>query len=218
MEPWLQLLQQQKAIAVIRCSSYHLAHNMAQAVAMAGMKLIEITWNSERPGDLIAQLRSELPQCTIGTGTVLNSRQLHDAIAAGAEFVFAPHFDPPLLKIAQSRYEVPFIPGVLTPSEIVNAWQQGARAVKVFPIKSLGGAEYLRCLQSPLGHIPLIPTGGITVDNALTMINSGAIAVGISSNLFPPQAIASQDWSSITHRAQVLLHTLQTPKSEKIPK
>ncbi|MEM7758227.1 MAG: bifunctional 4-hydroxy-2-oxoglutarate aldolase/2-dehydro-3-deoxy-phosphogluconate aldolase [Cyanobacteria bacterium P01_A01_bin.40] len=218
MEPWLQLLQQQKAIAIIRCSNYHLAHNMAQAVAMAGMKLIEITWNSERPGDLIAQLRLELPQCTIGTGTVLNSRQLHDAIAAGAEFVFAPHFDPALLKIAQSRYEVPFIPGVFTPSEIVNAWQQGARAVKVFPIKSLGGAEYLQCLQSPLGHIPLIPTGGITIDNALTMINSGAIAVGISSNLFPPQAIASQDWSSITHRAQVLLHTLQTPKSEKIPK
>ncbi|MEM8721602.1 MAG: bifunctional 4-hydroxy-2-oxoglutarate aldolase/2-dehydro-3-deoxy-phosphogluconate aldolase [Cyanobacteria bacterium P01_G01_bin.39] len=209
MESWLKLLHQQRAIAVIRYSDYNLGYKMAQAVAAAGMNLIEITWNSDRPGKLITQLRTELPHCTIGTGTILTAQQLQESVVAGAEFIFAPHFDPVLLEIAQSRYQVPFIPGVFTPSEIVNAWQQGAKVVKVFPIKSLGGAEYIRCLQSPLGHIHLIPTGGITIDNAPQMINSGAIAVGISSNLFPQQAIASQDWSSITNRAKVLLQKLQ---------
>ena len=205
MESWLKLLHQQRAIAVIRYSDYKLGYKMAQAVAAAGMNLIEITWNSDRPGKLITQLRTELPHCTIG----LTAQQLQESVVAGAEFVFAPHFDPVLLEIAQSRYQVPFIPGVFTPSEIVNAWQQGAKVVKVFPIKSLGGAEYIRCLQSPLSYIPLIPTGGITIDNASQMIDSGAIAVGISSNLFPQQAIANQDWLSITARAKTLLHKLQ---------
>lgn len=208
LESWLQILHQQKAIAVIRCSDYHLAYQMAQAVAAGGIKLIEITWNSERPGDLIAQLRAELPQCMIGTGTILNSSQLSQAVTAGAQFAFAPHFAPDLLEIAHSRYQIPFIPGVFTPSEIVNAWQQGAKVVKVFPIKSLGGAEYLKCLQNPLGHIPLIPTGGITLENAPEMIKAGAIAVGISSNLFPQQAIANHDWSSISARAKILLSQL----------
>ncbi|MGB5632541.1 MAG: bifunctional 4-hydroxy-2-oxoglutarate aldolase/2-dehydro-3-deoxy-phosphogluconate aldolase [Waterburya sp.] len=210
MEAWLKLLHQHKAIAVIRCSDYDLACKMAQAVAAGGMNLIEITWNSDRPGDLISKLRSQLPHCTIGTGTIIDSRQLKEAANAGAQFAFAPHFDPILLEISQSRYQIPFVPGVFTPSEAVNAWQQGAKVVKVFPIKSLGGAEYIKCLQGPLSHIPLIPTGGITLENAQSMISSGAIAVGISSNLFPQNAIANQDWPSITARTKILLDKLQS--------
>lgn len=199
-ESWLQLLHQHRAIAVIRCPDFDLALKMAQAVAAGGMNLIEITWNSDRPEDLIAQLRGELPHCTIGAGTILTSGQLHNAVAAGAQFAFAPNFNPELLEIAHYRYKIPFVPGVLTPSEIIQACKQGAQAVKIFPIKSLGGAEYIKCLQSPLGDIPLIPTGGITIDNAPQMISSGAIAVGISSNLFPLQAIANGDWSGISAR------------------
>jgi len=208
MKPWLQLLHQHKAIAIIRCSNHNLAYRMALAVAAGGMNLIEITWNSDRPGELISQLRSDLPHCTIGVGTILDSHQLQESVIAGAQFAFAPHFDGTLLEIAQSRYEIPFVPGVFTPSEAVHAWQRGAKVVKVFPIKSLGGAEYLKCLQGPLGNIPLIPTGGITLENAATMINSGAIAVGISSNLFPKNAIANQDWLSITARSKRFLDQL----------
>ena len=210
MEAWLKLLRQHRAIAIIRCSDYHLAYKMAEAVAAGGMNLIEITWNSDRPEDLISKLRSQLPHCTIGTGTILDSYQLKSAVAAGAQFAFAPHFDPRLLEISQSCYQIPFIPGVFTPSEVVNAWQQGAKVVKVFPIKSLGGAEYIKCLQGPLSHIPLIPTGGISLENAGSMIRSGAIAVGISSNLFPKNALINQDWSSITARTKMLLGKTQS--------
>lgn len=213
MEGWLQLLDQHKAIAVIRCSDYNLAYKMAQAVAAGGINLIEITWNSDRPGDLISQLRSDLPHCTIGTGTILNHHQLRESVQAGAQFAFAPNFDPTLLEVSQSRYEIPFIPGVFTPSEAVSAWQQGAKVVKVFPIKSLGGAEYIKCLQSPLSHIPLIPSGGITLENASHMIKAGAIAVGISSHLFPQRAIAHQDWFSITARSKTLIDKLNNLNS-----
>lgn len=209
VEPWLKLLQQHKAIAIIRCYDYSLAYKMAQAAAAGGIKLIEITWNSDRPEQLITQLRTELPHCIIGAGTILNPQQLKSAVAAGAQFAFAPHFDSKLLEISQSRYEIPFVPGVFTPSEVVKAWQQGAIAVKVFPIKSLGGAEYIKCLQAPLSHIPLIPTGGITLENASSMINAGAIAVGISSDLFPKSSVILQDWSSITSRAKILLSKLK---------
>ena len=209
IESWWQLLQQQKAIAIIRCGDRTLAYKMAQAAASGGIKLIEITWNSEDPDKLITQLRNELPECSIGAGTILNLHQLQSAVAAGAQFAFAPNFNPRLLNTCQSRYKIPFIPGVYTPTEVVNAWQQGAKAVKIFPIKSLGGASYIKCLQAPLGHIPLIPTGGITVENAPAMIDAGAIAVGISSDLFPQRAIAIQDWSEITSRAKHLLAKLK---------
>jgi 2-dehydro-3-deoxyphosphogluconate aldolase / (4S)-4-hydroxy-2-oxoglutarate aldolase len=208
LDTWLQLLREHKAIAVIRSSEMNLAYQMAHAVAAGGMNLIEITWNSDRPVDLIAQLRGELPHCTIGAGTILDLHQLQEAIAAGAQFAFSPHFDPKLLDISLSHYQIPFVPGVFSPTEIVTAWQRGAKVVKLFPIKSLGGAEYIKCLQAPLGNIAFIPTGGITIDNAQSMIQAGAIAVGISSNLFPRQEIANQNWLGITIRTQDLLNRL----------
>ena len=204
LDTWLQLLKQHKAIAIIRCSEMNLAYHMAHAVAAGGINLIEITWNSDSPARLIAQLRAELPYCTIGVGTILNLHQLQEAVSAGAQFAFAPHFDADLLNACLSNYQIPFVPGVFSPTEIVRAWQQGAKVVKVFPIKSLGGAEYIKCLQEPLNQIALVPTGGITINNARSMLDAGAIAVGISSNLFPQNAIALQDWTTITTRAKYL--------------
>lgn len=212
MDTWVKLLRQHKAIAIIRCDDFDLAYNMAQAVAAAGMNLIEITWNSDRPAQLISQLREELPHCTIGTGTILDANQLAAAVDAGAQFAFSPCFDAQLLKTSLLCHKIPFIPAIFTPTEAVTAWQQGAKVVKVFPIKSLGGAEYIKCLQRPLGHIPLIPTGGVTVENAVQMIDAGAIAVGISSSLFPSLAIANQQWSHITERTRIMLTQLQTTK------
>ena len=206
-DKWLHVLQQHKAIAIIRCTDLDLAYKMACAVAAGGINLIEIAWNSDRPEELVTRLRAELPQCIIGAGTILDLNRLQEAVSAGAQFAFAPHFDPCILDAAKDL-QIPFVPGVFSPTEIVNAWNRGAKAVKVFPIESLGGAEYIQCLQAPLGHIPLIPTGGITIDNARIAIDAGAIAVGISSNLFPTKAIANEDWSTISTRANYLLQQL----------
>ena len=209
---WLQVLAKHKAIAVIRCDDFNLAYQMAHAVAKGGINLIEITWNSDSPGKLVTQLRAELPHCLIGAGTIIHLHQLEEAVIAGAQFAVAPHFDADLVEIARVRYQIPFVPGVFSPTEIVNAWRDGVKVVKVFPIKSLGGADYIQCLQKPLKQIALIPTGGITVDNARTMIDAGAIAVGISSNLFPQKAIAEQNWTTIIDRTKDLLDRLHSSK------
>ena len=209
-QTWLQLLQQHRAIAVIRCAEIDTACNMAHAVAAGGMNLIEITWNSQHSEKLIARLKAELPDCIIGTGTILSLERLHQAVSSGAQFAFSPHFNADLFDAALHFHQIPFVPGVFSPTEMVNAWQKGAKVLKVFPIKSLGGAEYIRCVRAPLDRIALIPTGGVTIDNAKAMIDAGAIAVGISSDLFPKQAIALNDWSSITARTKKLLARLQT--------
>lgn len=207
-ESWQNLLIKYRAIAVIRADRKDLAIATAKAVANGGMKLIEITWNSDRPAESIEQIRLQLPDCIVGAGTILNASQLAEAIAAGAQFIFSPHTDLQLLATAISKYRVPYIPGALTPTEIVTAWQAGASCVKVYPIETMGGASYLKNLQGPLGHIPLIPTGGVTIDNAKQMLEAGAIAVGLSSHLISPSLVANQDWDAIAERVKNLLARL----------
>lgn len=211
MSSWLKLIQQHRAIAVIRSSDFLIAHQMAMAVAAGGMRLIEITWNSDRPAELIQQLRSTLPDCVIGAGTLLNSAQMQAAIVAGAQFLFTPHTDRELIQIAVEQ-AIPIIPGALSPTEILQAWQAGATCVKVFPIQVLGGAEYLRCLRAPLGEIPLIPTGGVTIANAREFLEAGAVAVGLSGSLFPKQAVSTGNWQAIAQQAQRLIQEISDPQ------
>ncbi|WP_009631256.1 bifunctional 4-hydroxy-2-oxoglutarate aldolase/2-dehydro-3-deoxy-phosphogluconate aldolase [Synechocystis sp. PCC 7509] len=202
---WLALLQKNKVIAVIRSSNKDLALQMAFAVAKGGVKLIEITWNSDRASETISQLRDELPGCTIGTGTLLTLEQQRKAIASGAQFLFTPHTD---IAMIEASGDIPIIPGALSPTEIVTAWNAGASCVKVFPVQAVGGASYIKSLQAPLGHIPLIPTGGVTVDNAKSFLLAGASAIGLSRELFPQELVVKRDWEAIALRCQNLLKQL----------
>ncbi|MEH1942219.1 MAG: bifunctional 4-hydroxy-2-oxoglutarate aldolase/2-dehydro-3-deoxy-phosphogluconate aldolase [Nostoc sp.] len=204
---WLSQLQKHRAIAVIRAPQMEVGQQMAMAVASGEMQLIEITWNSDRAGELISQLRSQLPACIIGTGTLFNVQQLQDAIASGAQFLFTPHFDPAMIQAAQEK-DVPIIPGALTPTEIVTAWSQGASCVKVFPVQAVGGADYIKSLQGPLGQIPLIPTGGVTLENAKEFLQAGAIAVGLSGELFPKKLVIEGNWQAIATQARKLMKEL----------
>lgn len=208
-ESWLALLRREKAIAVIRTPDAGQGWYMAHAVAHGGMRLIEITWNSDRPGYLIHRLRHDLPDCIIGAGTLLTPAQVKEAIAAGAQFLFTPHTHPELIDIA-ILHDVPLVAGALTPTEIVTAWQAGSAGVKVFPIQTMGGTEYLKCLRGPLGDIPLIPTGGVTLDNASSFLDAGALAVGLSGQLFPAAAIATHNWARVTEQAMQLMRMLHS--------
>lgn len=203
MDHWLLLLRSHRAIAVIRAADLATGQQMAQAAAAGGMRLIEVTWNSDRPATLIAQLRNALPDCWIGAGTLLTEGDVKDAIAAGAQFLFTPHVNPRLIALARNQ-DTPLVAGALTPTEIVTAWQAGAASVKVFPAQVMGGAAYVRSLQGPLGQIPLVPTGGVTVRNAADFLQAGAIAVGLSSSLFSPGAIQQGHWHTVTAAAQSL--------------
>ncbi|MFH7242110.1 MAG: bifunctional 4-hydroxy-2-oxoglutarate aldolase/2-dehydro-3-deoxy-phosphogluconate aldolase [Spirulina sp.] len=205
---FLEILQQQRAIAVLRAPQLDLGLRMAEAVAAGGVRLIEITWNSDQPEKLVAHLRHALPHCWIGVGTVLSMADFQAAMAAGAEFGFSPYTDPDLLQWAADR-RWPLVPGALTPSEIGAAWRAGAPAVKVFPVGAMGGPSYLRSLQAPLGHIPLIPTGGLAIDQVDTLLKAGATAVGLSTGLFPADALAQEDWGKITDLARQLVRICQ---------
>ncbi len=208
-ENWLNELQQHRAIAVIRAPQIELGRRQAIAVAEGGLRIVEITWNTDSAPALIAQLRSELPHCIIGTGTILDRTALLEAIAAGAQFAFSPHVNIPLIQAAVAA-EIPIVPGALTPTEIVTAWQAGATCVKIFPCQAVGYAAYIKGLQGPLGQIPMIPTGGVTIDNAREFIQAGAIAVGLAGDLFPPSLIAAQNWAAIAQRSQTLVTSLQS--------
>lgn len=204
MGNWLEKLQASPVIAVIRSPDIQIGRKMAIAVAAGGIKSIEITANSDQPWELIELLKAELPKCSIGTGTVLSLADVRNAVACGAEYIFTPHLDTSLVQMAiKSNIEI--VPGALTPTEIITAWQTGATAIKVFPIQAVGGTDYLRVLQGPIGQIPLIPSGGVTVNNAPDFIAAGAIAVGLSGCLFPQDEINRADWMTITTRASNLI-------------
>ena len=206
-QSWRKLLTKNPAIAVIRTDNIEQGINMAKAVAAGGMNIIEITWNSHNPGEIIQQLKQDLPECTIGTGTILTLEELKEAIASGIQFCFTPHVNHTLIKTA-INHDIPIIPCALSPTEIITAWQAGASCVKVFPVQAIGGIAYIKGLQGPLGSIPLIPTGGVTLDNAAYFIEAGAIAVGLSSQLFPRHALDDQKWDTITAQAQLLMERL----------
>ncbi|ALB42062.1 MAG: bifunctional 4-hydroxy-2-oxoglutarate aldolase/2-dehydro-3-deoxy-phosphogluconate aldolase [Nostocales cyanobacterium LacPavin_0920_SED1_MAG_38_18] len=204
---WLSQLKLHRAIAVIRAPKMVWGEKMALAVASGGMQLIEITWNSDRAPELIAQLRAKLPNCMIGTGTLFNVQQLQEAIACGAQFLFSPHTDLDMIQAALTA-NIPIIPGALTPTEIITAWNHGASCVKVFPVQAVGGTSYIKSLQGPLGHIPLIPTGGITLENAQDFLQVGAVAVGLSGELFPTESVLQENWQAISEQARNLMQRL----------
>ena len=204
---WLSQLKLHRAIAVVRAPKMVWGEKMALAVASGGMQLIEITWNSDRAPELIAQLRAKLPNCMIGTGTLFNVQQLQEAIACGSQFLFSPHTDIDMIQAALTA-NIPIIPGALTPTEIITAWNHGASCVKVFPVQAVGGTSYIKSLQGPLGHIPLIPTGGITLENAQDFLQVGAVAVGLSGELFPTESVLQGNWQAISEQARTLMQRL----------
>lgn len=208
IKSWMTVICQLRAIAVIRAPTFELGCQMATAVAQGGMRLIEITWNSDRAPELIAYLRAALPECAIGTGTLLTTHHLREAIAVGAQFLFSPHVDVGMIQAAV-EHNIPMMAGGLSPTEIIHAWQAGCSSVKVFPVQALGGVEYIQSLQGPLGCIPLIPTGGVTLANTPDFLRAGAVGVGLSGCLFPQGAVQQGQWQTIAERAHRLVTLVQ---------
>ena len=136
LNQWLEIVSKYRLIAVIRAPNLTQGIEMAYSVAQAGVKIIEITWSSKQPLVLVEKLKKELPDCYIGVGTILSLENLKMAIDVGIQFAFSPHLDFKLLDFAHQN-DIPFIPGTLSPTEIITALNYGAKTVKVFPIKSM---------------------------------------------------------------------------------
>ncbi|MEO0802634.1 MAG: bifunctional 4-hydroxy-2-oxoglutarate aldolase/2-dehydro-3-deoxy-phosphogluconate aldolase [Cyanobacteria bacterium J06642_2] len=196
---WIGRLKRDRAIAVVRADDTELALTLAEIALAAGMHHVEIISTTPQFGAVIARLRARYPEQWVGAGTVVNIETARAAIEAGAQFLFSPYRSAEVVELARASH-VPIVPGALTPQEIGSAWDAGAAAVKVFPIGCVGGADYLQALRAPLAGIPLIPTGGVTIDNAGELLKTGAIAVGLATQLFPKDLVAREQWKAISDR------------------
>jgi 2-dehydro-3-deoxyphosphogluconate aldolase/(4S)-4-hydroxy-2-oxoglutarate aldolase len=188
-------------VAIIRLDDYSAAEPIVEALIDGGVDAVEFTYTNPAAGDAIARCRGAFPdRIAIGAGTVLDAATARIAILQGAQFIVTPTFDEEVVKLCVS-YAVPSVIGAFTPTEILTAWKAGATFVKVFPASSVG-PRYLKDVLGPLPQIRLVPTGGVTVDNAGDFIRAGASAVAAGSNLVDASTVAARDWTTITARAR----------------
>jgi len=201
-------------IPVIRASSKEEALTVIDAIAAGGITTIEITMTVPGAVELIGEL-SKRKDLLIGAGSVLDPETARECIAAGAQFIVSPaaNFDT-ILYCNES--EIVVMPGALTPTEIVNAWDAGADFVKVFPADSMGGAKYLRSLKAPLPKIKLIPTGGVSQTTAADFIKAGAEAIGVGADLVDLSAVREGRVDDITHAAKKYLEIVAEARADTI--
>ena len=197
-------IERERVVAVIRLDDPGHLFSAVEALAAGGVRVIEVTMTVPRAIELIAQLTARLHEdLLIGAGTVVDADTARRAIDAGAKFVVGPVFRPVLIETCHSR-GVPAMPGCYTPTEILDAWDAGADIVKVFPATALGPA-FFKDIRAPLPHLKLMPTGGVSIDNAGDWSRAGAVAVGVGSALLDAAAIRAGDFAAITRRAERLV-------------
>src|SRR5262245_7924528 len=189
-------------VPVLRVSSPKLAIAAAEAVLAGGIPIVEVTMTIPKAVDVIRELvMSMSSNVIVGAGTVLDAQAAQQCLDSGAEFLVSPVFDLETIKLANSAGKL-MMAGALTPTEIVNAWSRGSDFVKVFPCGNVGGPKYIKALRGPLPHIPLIPTGGVSLDTAAAFINAGASALGVGSELISESELKAGNSMHITRTAE----------------
>lgn len=178
----LQRIEKVGVVAVVRAENSQQAKNIALACMNGGIDSIEITFTVPGAQKVIEALTEEFGDTLlVGAGTVLDSETARIAILAGARFIVSPAFDLETAKLC-NRYQIPYMPGCLSLTEMIKAMEAGADVIKVFP-GSLVGPEYIKAVKGPLPQAVLMPTGGVSLDNVDKWIKNGCIAVGVGGNL-----------------------------------
>ncbi len=192
-----QRLREVGIIPIIRASSADAVVPVAEALLHAGLPIVEITLTVPKAIDAIGAVAKRFSgKLLVGAGTLTDAETARRAVEAGAEFIVTPCLVPEVIEAAH-RANVVVLPGALTPTEVFEAFRLGGDMVKVFPAQSVGGAAYLRALRGPFPHIPLVPTGGVTLDNIAEMFKAGAAAVGVGTELISKDALARRDYAAI---------------------
>lgn len=199
-------------IPVLRAESEDQALALAAAVAAGGVTVLEVTMTVPGAMRVIRKLAEQRPDILIGAGTVLDPETARACILEGAQFVVSPALNRKTIEMCH-RYGIAVLPGALTPTEIVTAWQAGADVVKVFPASALGGAKYLKSIKAPLPQVELIPTGGVSQATAHEFLEAGAFALGVGADLVDPKAIANRSPETITENARKYLQIVQNFRS-----
>jgi len=197
---FMESLKETKIIAIVRGIPEDKADAAAEALWEGGVRFLEVTMNTPGALNIIRRWRDRFDgRVNIGAGTVLDADLAAAAIKAGAEFLITPNTDEDTIKHAVNA-GIPIVPGAMTPTEIVQAWKFGAQAVKVFPSGTLG-ASYIKELQGPLSHIPMVATGGVTLDNMATYAASGAYAFGLGGSLVNLSWIEAGEYERLKEHA-----------------
>ncbi len=209
----LARIQQIGIVPVLRASSAKEALEIAKAIEAGGVPILEVTLTVPGAIHVIEQLvQHSGNRLLVGAGTVLDAETARACILAGAQFIVSPALDLPTIALCR-KYSVPVLPGALTPTEIVAAWQAGADAVKVFPCSAVGGAKYLKAVKAPLPQIDLIPTGGVSLATAAEFLEAGAFALGVGGDLVNNQAIADGHPEIITENARKYMAIVQQARA-----
>ncbi len=205
-----QLVLDTRIVAIIRGFAPDTCLRLAEAYSAGGIRLVEVTFNQKAPEtwkDTAAAIRAIRERfgghVRAGAGTVLTEEQLSMCIDAGGEYMITPNVKPELIRSCV-RQGLVAMPGALTPSEAVDAWEAGAAFVKIFPAGSLGPG-YVKALRAPLAHIPMLAVGGITADNVADFMRVGCVGAGVGGNLTNKEWIAAGAWDKIADTARQLV-------------
>lgn len=184
-------------VAVVRFSDPGPLVEVVKALADGGVTVAEVTFTVPNALEVIRLAREQLgDRVLLGAGTVLDPETARAALLAGAEFIVAPSVNREVITLCR-RYDKLVMPGAFTPTEVVAAWEAGADIVKVFPAEIVGPA-FFKALRGPLPHVKLMPTGGVDLNTAGEFLKSGAVCLGVGSQLVEPKAVASGDFARIT--------------------
>ena len=195
-------------VPVLRAESVDKALALAEAIAAGGVTVLEVTMTVPGAMQVMRKLAETRPDILIGAGTVLDPETARMCILEGAQFVVSPALNLKTIEMCH-RYSIAALPGALTPTEIVTAWQAGADVVKVFPANSMGGASYLKSIKAPLPQVELIPTGGVSLATAEDFLKAGAFALGVGADLVDPKAMAEGRPEAVTESARKYLAIVQ---------
>jgi 2-dehydro-3-deoxyphosphogluconate aldolase/(4S)-4-hydroxy-2-oxoglutarate aldolase len=195
-------------VPVLRAESEEQALAIASAIADGGVTVLEITMTVPGAVRVMGRLTKERPDLLIGAGTVLDPETARICILEGAQFVVSPALNLKTIEMCQ-RYSIPVLPGALTPTEVVTAWQAGADVIKIFPASALGGAKYLKSLKAPLPQVEMIPTGGVSLATAREFLEAGSFALGVGADLVDTKAMAAGQPEKITASARKYLEIVR---------
>jgi 2-dehydro-3-deoxyphosphogluconate aldolase/(4S)-4-hydroxy-2-oxoglutarate aldolase len=204
-------IEQAGVVAVIRLKDPAGLRSVVDALSEGGIRALEVTMTVPGAIELIRQLAATLPpDCILGAGTVLDAETARRVIDAGAQFVVSPVFRLETI-LACHEHGAASMPGCFTPTEILNAWDGGADVVKVFPATALGPG-FFKDVRGPLPQVKLMPTGGVTLDNAGEWIRAGAVAVGVGTALLDGTAIAAGDYATLKANAERIVASVRAAR------
>lgn len=200
-------------VPVVRAATVDEATRAVEAICAGGIPVVEITMTVPNAVSVIREVAQQYGgKVLIGAGTVTTAEQAESCIRAGAEFLVSPGLSAPVLSVARVSAKLA-IPGALTPTELMNAQDHGARLVKIFPCGNVGGPKYLRSLKAPFPNASLIPTGGVNAANAADFIAAGAFALGVGADLVDAVALREGNLEKITLAARELVQAVTSARA-----